>query len=186
MREAEREGGQLPPEAQARGSILRPAVSEDEIAAAEERLGVRFPELYRAFLKISNGAHAGEHGPDMLLDLGYPDAELIPTGLLPVQDVVRLEEGHPVLWRVYHQGRGWRPEEAPSQEPFKAAWPVMIIDTTPLRDALMISHAEQNSTLMLVPTAGEWQLWVEEYTGPQGFASFASWLRWQLHRFERG
>src|SRR4029453_6671306 len=72
------------------------------ISAAEQRLGVRFPELYRAFLTLSNGAHAGEGGPDLL----QRGEQFRPTGL-PVQEIVPLEVGAPVLWNVYGKGRGW-------------------------------------------------------------------------------
>jgi hypothetical protein len=33
---------------------------------------------------------------------------------------------------------------------------------------------------MLVPVAGDWQVWGHEYMGPRAFASLVSWLRWQL------
>jgi SMI1 / KNR4 family (SUKH-1) len=171
----------LVPEAQARGSVLRRGASEAEISAAEQRLGVRFPELYRAFLTLSNGAHAGEGGPDLL----QRGEQFRPTGL-PVQEIVPLEVGAPVLWNVYGKGRGWRPGEAREQEPLKDGWPVMTAETTAVRDALLISHVEQNATLMLVPIDGDWQVWVEEHTGPEAFASLASWLRWQLRLLDPG
>jgi hypothetical protein len=177
--EAEREGGRLVPEAQERGSILRPGATETDIVAAERRLGVRFPPWYRAFLALSNGADAGEGGPNMLLDLGY-DQDFTPAGLLAAQEVVRLEVGDTGLWRIFKDGRGWGPGEMPEQEPLRDGWPVMVVDTTPIRDALLISHVEQNATLMLVPVAGDWQVWGHEYMGPRAFASLVSWLRWQL------
>jgi hypothetical protein len=180
MRSAADEGGRLVPEAQERGSILRPGATEAEIRDAEVRLGIRFPSWYRDFLTRSNGADAGAAGPNMLLDLGY-DQHFEPAGLLSVQEVVRLEAGHPVFWRVYEQGREWGPGEMPEQEPLRDSWPVMVIDTVPIRDALLISHVEQNATLMLVPVGGDWQVWQEDYMGPGAFASLASWLRCQLN-----
>jgi SMI1 / KNR4 family (SUKH-1) len=162
----------LPPEAEARGSILRDGATEEEICAAEERLGVRLPPQYRAFLALSNGAHAGEGGPDFL----ERGAIFRPAGLLPVQEVVRLEAGVPWLWETYSKGRGYEYEQAP----FEDGLQVDIWDTTPARDALLISHPEQHATVMLVPAEGEWQVWRAEHTGPEGCASFASWLRAQL------
>src|SRR5438445_461462 len=44
--------------AQARGSVLRAPASEEDIERVEERLEVRFPPSYRAFLLVSNGAYA--------------------------------------------------------------------------------------------------------------------------------
>jgi SMI1 / KNR4 family (SUKH-1) len=49
----------LLPEAEKRGSVLRPPATPDEVAAAEERLGVRLPPSYRSFLLVANGADAG-------------------------------------------------------------------------------------------------------------------------------
>jgi len=53
----------LVPEAEARGSVLRPGATEDEIVAAEARLGVTLPPSYRSFLAVSQGADAGFRGP---------------------------------------------------------------------------------------------------------------------------
>lgn len=54
-----------PPEQRAAGSPEAPGASEQQIAAAEARLGVRFPPSYRAFLEASNGwgASNGFAGP---------------------------------------------------------------------------------------------------------------------------
>jgi cell wall assembly regulator SMI1 len=49
----------LTPEAEERGSVLRPPAAREAIAAAEEALGLEFPPAYRSFLEIANGADAG-------------------------------------------------------------------------------------------------------------------------------
>jgi hypothetical protein len=48
----------LPAEAVASGWAGFPGASEEQIAAAEARLGTRLPPSYREFLKVSNGWHA--------------------------------------------------------------------------------------------------------------------------------
>jgi cell wall assembly regulator SMI1 len=55
----------LPPDLLEAGSLSAPGASEQQIAAAEARLGVRFPPSYRAFLAASNGwgASNGSAGP---------------------------------------------------------------------------------------------------------------------------
>src|SRR5215218_9014682 len=64
----------LLPEVEARGSVLRPAAAPEELAAAEERLGVRFPPSYRSFLLVANGADAGGSGTGYVLR-GVPPSE---------------------------------------------------------------------------------------------------------------
>lgn len=51
----ERPGSDLPPEAIESGWLGLPPASEDQIAAAEARLGVKLPPSYREFLGVSNG-----------------------------------------------------------------------------------------------------------------------------------
>jgi hypothetical protein len=53
----ETEEGQrkLPPEVLASGWLGYPGATEEQLAAAEARLGMTFPPSYRAFLKVTNG-----------------------------------------------------------------------------------------------------------------------------------
>jgi cell wall assembly regulator SMI1 len=59
----EYEQEKLPPEVIESGSLGYSGATEDEISAAEARLGVTFPSSYREFLKVSNGLHSiSEYG----------------------------------------------------------------------------------------------------------------------------
>ena len=61
----------------------REPATEDAIAAAEQRLGVRLPPSYRSFLLVSNG---GEN-------LDGPDDDSSPLfSLLPVEEIVRFQD----------------------------------------------------------------------------------------------
>lgn len=52
------ENAWIGPEVRARGTLGFPGADEADIAAAEARLGTRFPPSYREFLKASNGWEA--------------------------------------------------------------------------------------------------------------------------------
>jgi hypothetical protein len=52
----------LPPSMIEDGYLGYPGAAEEEIAAAEARLGVTFPSSYREFLKVSNGLCTSKQG----------------------------------------------------------------------------------------------------------------------------
>jgi len=85
----------LMPEAERRGSVLRSGASEEQIAEAENRLGMVLPASYRSFLRISSGAWAGAWGADYYTRTTPPTS----AGLLPIERVVPLVEGDPVHLR---------------------------------------------------------------------------------------
>ena len=62
----------LVPGAEERGSVLRPPATAEEVAAAEDRLGIQFPASYRSFLLISNGAEARPYRANSVNRLSNP------------------------------------------------------------------------------------------------------------------
>ncbi|QLE51863.1 SMI1/KNR4 family protein [Nostoc sp. C057] len=59
----EYEQEKLPSEVIESGYLGYPGATEEQISAAEARLGVTFPSSYREFLKVSNGLHStSEYG----------------------------------------------------------------------------------------------------------------------------
>ncbi|MBX9253148.1 SMI1/KNR4 family protein [Desmonostoc muscorum CCALA 125] len=59
----EYEQEELPPEVIESGTLGYPGATEEQIYAAEARLGVAFPPSYREFIKVCNGLHStSEYG----------------------------------------------------------------------------------------------------------------------------
>src|SRR5215210_5659960 len=87
----------LMPEVEERSSVLRPAATPEEVAAAEERLGVRFPPSYCSFLSVANGADASGSGTGYVLR-GVPLSEQ--QQILGVDDVVAFADDEHLTWLV--------------------------------------------------------------------------------------
>ena len=70
------------------GGVLVEGATEEQIAAAEQRLGIRLPPSYAAFLRISNGAYGGSSLQLCGSPFAPTDRAAVPTALLPVDQIV--------------------------------------------------------------------------------------------------
>jgi hypothetical protein len=159
----------LVPEAEARGSVLRPGAAEDEIVAAEARLGVTLPPSYRSFLAVSDGADAGVQGADRV-ERFYGEHR---NALCRVGDLLPLSAY--VDWLVPQWLDNFA-EYAHEQKPPSADAPTQIFDFEPGRRALALTEPQQDGTLALVPFAGEWQVWEFRHHEVIGYVSLAEYL----------
>ena len=168
----------LVPEAEARGSVLREPATEEDVLAAERRLGIAFPPSYRSFLLLSDGADAGIPGASHLLrTFGRRGG-----GLLPVADVVPLSKAVPWLVPMWRDAMAEFIDE--QEEPFLEAR-AQVFDFEPAKHALLISAPERDETLALVPFEGEWQVWFFGYSEVDAHESFAAFLRNQTRAAEK-
>lgn len=161
----------LPPEAEARGSILRPPATEQEVAAAEARLGVHFPPSYRSFLLISNGAEAGGYRANQIWRLTEPYREEI----LGAQDVVASTDAESLTW-LLDMWRDNMQEVAAQQEAPSHDEPVQVFDFEPGARSLLVTRPVQDGIVALVPFPGEWQVWEFFHESVVAHHSFASFL----------
>jgi hypothetical protein len=169
----------LAPETRRAGTVLREPATEEAIAAAEARLGVRLPPTYRAFLLTSNGAHASTIGPERQ----YED-ETPRHGFVPVQEVERFDATEAGRFLI-----GIWTEHAPFRDPERDTPPqgdarTVVSYYAPMREALLISSPFDVYQDLLVPRAGseEWEVWQLARDGADAWRSFAAFLRDQLAR----
>lgn len=163
----------LPPEAAARGSVLRDPATEEQIAAAEERLSVQLPPSYRAFLQVSNGAYASTLGAE---------EGCTRHGFLGVQDVAYAEDADANLVEL------WTGEDA-LNDPANDRRPLPgrgsdVAYYGPMRHALLVSRPHETFRNLLVPREGEeeWELWAFAKEGAIAYRSFADFLLVELTR----
>jgi cell wall assembly regulator SMI1 len=168
----------LLPEVEARGSVLRPPATTDEVAAAEERLGVRLPASYRSFLLVANGADAAGSGAGYVLR-GVSAAE--EEQILSVEDVVAFADDEHLAWLVDM----WRGnfESVADRQQLPGDEPVDVYDFEPGLRALLVTAAIQHGTVGLVPTGGEeWQVWQFFHSDVVAHRSFADFLSYCTRR----
>jgi len=152
------------------GYLGYPGASEAEIVAAEERLGTRFPEMYRRFLQASNG-WAG-------MSVGSPG------NLWPVQQVEW-------LWVRNQQAvDGWGSAEfdriSPEEHLARREERIPLYRGSYLKSCLEISDWGEGSILLLCPEVvtleGEWECWHLGSWVP-GALRYASFEEWMLEEF---
>ncbi len=160
----------LVPEAETRGSVLRPGASESELVIAETRLGIKLPEPYRSFLRISNGADAGPLGADTV----HRVWELPRCGLLPAAEVDHFEQQVPRLMDIWREGMAGLADKQtlPTDEE-----PVDVVDFSSHGHALNITVPEQDNIVALVEKPGHWQVWEFAHTEVIAHRSFAAFLQ---------
>jgi hypothetical protein len=172
----------LVPEIEQRGTVLREPATAEQLAGAEERLGVRLPPSYRAFLLVSNGAHASALGAERVY-AGRADRH----GLLPVEEVsyavdadaetvelwTRLEREEEELDGAPRPDLPPRPRESREATRFAR-----------LRDGLLVSRPSETNRMVLVPRPGveEWELWAMHHSGASVALSFGDWLWLKVHQ----
>jgi hypothetical protein len=160
----------LVPEAQARGSVLRPPAAEAEIVAAEARIGRSLPPSYRAVLQISDGADAGNLGAGQVRR-GY---EIDRYELRSAAELGRFDETinvHAAL-SLEIVGGHHRLHREPS-----ADGPGEVYRYEPGLNGVLLTSGVQDQVVGLVPFPGEWQVWDFWHTGVTSHLSFATFLQ---------
>ncbi len=165
----------------ATGSLLREPATEEEIQAAERRLGVRLPPSYREFLLVSNGAYADETGVNLVWDEDGDEqppfeSDVVGVGFLPVQDVRWIRDASPeyaAFMAECTEFGGMVPatEDAsfmPSRVPFA--------------EGLLVATEKAPGTTVLIPFPGleEWQLWTHWKEDGTAYVSFRSYLEYEV------
>lgn len=143
---------QLPPEVLESEWLGFPGASEEEIKAAEVRLGLTFPPSYRTFLKVTNG------WPDW----NIADLELLPTSEL--EWFCRENQSWIDIWMAGIKEIPSVPDEdyfvygnEKSSEPIRPEY---------LQTALQISTVSDLGVILLNPQVirnNEWEAWI--FTG---------------------
>jgi SMI1 / KNR4 family (SUKH-1) len=170
----------LAPEIEARGTVLREPASEQQIAIAEERLGVRMPPSYRAFLLVSNGAHASFLGTETLNAAG----RAIRHGLLPIEEVAPVAEADAFTVDLWTGLDGLNEPDHDNRPVGREPVPVGYYE--PLKSGLLVSRPLEVWRSVLVPREGleEWELWDMAKEGAGAYRSFADFLWFQVNRPE--
>ena len=160
--------------ARERNSVLRAPATEDDVARAEARLGVVLPPSYRAFLLVSNGAHASALGAEV------GGGEQWRHGLLPIAEVRRTVDVDTIGVSVFcHE----LTEYAAVENDFVpvAGDPRPVSYYPPYEHGVVITHIHNGTDrLALVPRPGEeeWELWDFHWEGAAAHPSFADFLAW--------
>ncbi|MEM9890600.1 MAG: SMI1/KNR4 family protein [Actinomycetota bacterium] len=178
-----------------RRSVLEPPANEDTIATAEERIGLRLPPSYRAFLTRSDGAYAGPTG----LQHRHPTDPPRPLALLPAAAIdrsLRWFSGWPVDELVLEGSEplphGGDALFAPSPPGHHSGLTDLATHLAGRSPEFRLGHLcrsitiglDAAETLVLDPTVrdgdGEWAVWTVSSEGCGPFhPSFAHWLRWR-------
>ena len=160
-------------EIRVRESVLRPPATAEAIGAAEEGLGRRLPPSYRAFLEISDGAHASMIGPEV--------RAMERHGFLPVAEIGparELDAEHLELWTGDIVGMT---DPAHAHGPI-ADGPIEVRHSLPALDGVLVSRPVGTFRAILVPRPDttEWELWDFGASEILAHRSFADLLEWQL------
>jgi SMI1 / KNR4 family (SUKH-1) len=168
----------LAPEIEERGTVLREPASEEQIAAAEARLGVALPLSYRAFLLVSNGAHASFLGTETLNAAGKPTRH----GFLPVEEVMPAAETDAATVELWTEADGLN--DAENDRPPTGRMPTTVGNYQPLKRGLLLSTPLDTYREVLVPREGaeEWEVWDMGFEGAGAHRSFGDFLRFQVER----
>lgn len=162
------------------GSVLRPPATEAQVAAAEQRLGVRLPPSYRDFLLLSDGAYADTIGAVLADGLRAEDPAGA-WGFLPVSEVRWFVDVEPATVDIWLQVQREVDEMGLDQDPTPHFEGDEVRDHSPMRDALLIARGFDANCSLLVPvsspTAGdEWEVWGHYKEGSTRWSSFRAYL----------
>ncbi len=168
-------------EAVATGSLLRPPASEEQIEAAERRLGRELPPSYREFLLVSDGAYGDLSGVTMWdLDRGAetapPESDVVGVGFLPVADLRWLRTEQPWFAELCEDtamDARDRDGDGRATQDGQEVWPWRAF-----ADGLIIAPEKGPGTTCLVPFDGtdEWQVWEISKECSEAYLSFRSLL----------
>lgn len=166
------------PEIEERGTVLREPASEPQIAAAEERVGVKLPSSYRAFLLVSNGAHASFLGAERMDAAGRP----LRHGFLPVEQLAPAAEADASTVELWTSAEGLN--DSANDRPPTGRQPVPVGYYQPLKQGLLLSTPLDTFREVLVPRpeVEEWELWDMAWEGAGAHRSFGDFLRFQFER----
>ncbi len=159
--------GELPPEVVASGWLGYPGATDDEIAAAEARLGTTFPPSYREFLKVTNGWRMTTtfirkiRSTEEVEWLATQDQEMIDIWMEGEQEVVSDEE-----YLVY--GRK-------AVQPLRAEYLQTALAVSDYGDGIYLLNPQ------IVTPEGEWEAWFFAHwvPGADRYRSF-----WELMQTE--
>jgi hypothetical protein len=161
----------------ARGSVLRAPASEAEISTAERRLGVRFPESYRAFLALSNGADASTIG--VVTEENLPNW---PHGFVAAAEIHPVREVLPDLIETWTDGEEFTDANLDRTPASGTALDVKCFSR--IADALLIAGWKDANHDVIVPGLGdnEWEFWSVQWGGAVAYRSFGDFLIHELNR----
>ena len=160
------------------GSVLRPPATEAQVAAAEQRLGVRLPPSYREFLLLSDGAYADTIGAVVAAGVGAEDpAEA--WGFLPASEIRWFVDVEPATVDIWLQAQDEIDALGPG--PTTLLEGDSVHDHRPMRDALLIARGFDTNCSLLVPVGSpaagaEWEVWDRYKDGSTRWSSFRAYL----------
>ena len=189
--------GDVPEPVLASDSVLVTGASSTLIEAAEERLGLRLPPSYRAFLEQSNGAYAGPVGLELAGTWGWRPKPPGPTSLLPVEAIGRaafddpflvdlatdlydpLPHGHSTLYQsrageVAYLNSPWSGEYVGNLGGH-VYWSILIGSVSDPATMVLLNP-------MMAEATGEWELDVVHPDGGIRYPSFGAWLQQQVEK----
>ena len=146
-----------------RGSLTFPGASDDDIAAAEARIGESLPESYRRFLMASNGF--------VILALDVEDARLFSAA-----EIRWLRDGEPQFIEA------WTQYDTPVADAdyfnYNATQDPVHLRPEYLHDVLQLSEFVESAVVLLNPrirtSAAEWEGWDfgNEWPGAYRYETF--------------
>lgn len=143
---------------------------EEEIVAAENRLGIQLPISYRSFLKVSDGWPYKRGGGS-------------PGKLLPIMAIQWFRIQEPRWLEILTQPNLYQSEDLPPEE--HLYYRDIRRDECFYRQAylpgtLAISETENSEILLLCPEVidenGEWECWHLWKSGADRYHSFLEWM----------
>lgn len=160
------------------GTLLRPPATESEVAAAEDRLGVRLPPSYREFLLLSDGAYGDTTGA---VTADSIQAEDQGWGFLPVAEVRRYVEVHPDTVAIWLDVQDQIDRSGGGEDPTPPFEGDEVRDYRPMREALLIAPGLDADCSLLVPVGDpgpgeEWEVWDHYKEGTTRWSSFRAYL----------
>jgi len=155
-------------ETRAQGYLGCAGATEEQIVAAENRLGVRLPASYRTFLSISNG---------------WPmiSSEAMPGRLWSVDEIYWIRDHDPHAIKIWGEGN----DDISPEEHLKGQ-DSLNYRKAYVKNLLSISDHGDACDLLLSPEIvdplGEWECWqiANWYPGAVRYASFQTWITEKL------
>lgn len=155
-------------------SYLRPGATVEEIAAAEERLGIQLPPSYEAFLRVSNGCEWPEAGAGAQVGK-----------LLSIDKIEWLSSYDPELIEIYGGDNISHEEHLKNQGKGLSRY-----NGRYLEKRLVISASGDACLALLCPevvtSEGEWEFWkLGSWCGASRRPSFQDWMVQNYQRYYR-